>query len=199
MSAPATSVAGAVPSSPEAGHAGMRESLAHTDIRLQARGLVRVLAGELAKRRRYLATAVDGELHPQNVGVSLRCSRRDPESVGALDIRVSLREQVHDLTLPNGKSCLAIESQHGPHIRACSEAALLAIGRISASTPFGLKWAPRMHLDIVPEPSSDERDAIIAALEKARAEADSRDDWWRAGVIENLEEGAGESLSPADE
>jgi len=56
-----------------------------------------------------------------------------------------------------------------------------------------------MHLDIVPEPSSDERDAIIAALEKARAEADSRDDWWRAGVIENLEEGAGESLSPADE
>ena len=56
-----------------------------------------------------------------------------------------------------------------------------------------------MHLDIVPQPSSDERDAIVAALEKARAEADSRDDWWRAGVIENLEEGAGESLSPAGE
>ena len=87
---------------------------AYTDIRLQARGLVRVFAGELAKRRRYLATAVDGELHPQNVGVNLRCSRRDPESVGDLDIRVALREQVHDLTLTNGKSCLAIESQHGP-------------------------------------------------------------------------------------
>jgi hypothetical protein len=56
-----------------------------------------------------------------------------------------------------------------------------------------------MHWDIVPEPSSDEREAIVAALEKARAEADSRDDWWRAGVIENLEEGAGESLSPAGE
>jgi hypothetical protein len=56
-----------------------------------------------------------------------------------------------------------------------------------------------MHWDIVPEPSSDERDAIVAALEKARAEHDIRDDWWRAGVMENLEEGAGESLSPAGE
>ena len=56
-----------------------------------------------------------------------------------------------------------------------------------------------MHLDIVPEPSGDEREAIVAALEKARAEADNRDDWWRAGVVENLEEGAGESLSPAGE
>ena len=56
-----------------------------------------------------------------------------------------------------------------------------------------------MHLDIIPEPSRDERDAIVAALEKARAEPDSRDDWWRTGVIENLEEGAGESLSPAGE
>ena len=56
-----------------------------------------------------------------------------------------------------------------------------------------------MHLDIVPEPSSEEREAIVAALEKARAQADGRDDWWRAGVVENLEEGAGESLSPAGE
>lgn len=56
-----------------------------------------------------------------------------------------------------------------------------------------------MQLTIVPEPSGDERDAIVAALEKARAQADSRDDWWRAGVVENLEEGAGESLSPAGE
>jgi hypothetical protein len=54
-------------------------------------------------------------------------------------------------------------------------------------------------LDIVPEPSGEERAAILAALEKARAQPDSRDDWWRTGVIENLEEGAGESLSPAGE
>ena len=54
-------------------------------------------------------------------------------------------------------------------------------------------------MDIVPEPSSQEREAIIAALEKTRAQADHRDDWWRAGVAENLEEGTGESLSPAGE
>ena len=75
----------------------------------------------------------------------------------------------------------------------------MAIGRISASTPFGLKWARRVHLDIVPQPSSDERNAIVAALEKTGAQHDSRGDWWRAGVGENLEEGAGESLSPAGE
>ena len=56
-----------------------------------------------------------------------------------------------------------------------------------------------MDWDIFPEPSSTEREAIVAALEKARAQPDSRDDWWRAGVVENLEEGAGESLSPAGE
>jgi hypothetical protein len=56
-----------------------------------------------------------------------------------------------------------------------------------------------MQLEIVPEPSSEERVAIVAALERTRAEADSRDDWWRAGVAENLEEGAGEGLSPAGE
>jgi hypothetical protein len=56
-----------------------------------------------------------------------------------------------------------------------------------------------VQLDIVPEPSGEEREAIIAALEKARARADHRDDWWLAGVVENLEEGTGESLSPAGE
>jgi hypothetical protein len=56
-----------------------------------------------------------------------------------------------------------------------------------------------VQLEIFPEPSSEQREAIIAALERTRAEADSRDDWWRAGVVENLEEGAGESLSPAGE
>ena len=56
-----------------------------------------------------------------------------------------------------------------------------------------------MHLDIVPEPAGNEREAIAAAVEKARAQSDPRDDWWRAGVMENLEEGAGESLSPAGE
>ena len=56
-----------------------------------------------------------------------------------------------------------------------------------------------MQLDIVPEPSGEEREAIAAALEKAQAQADHRDDWWRAGVAENLEEGSGESLSPAGE
>jgi hypothetical protein len=56
-----------------------------------------------------------------------------------------------------------------------------------------------VRLDIVPEPSSEEREAIIAALEKAQAQPDHRDDWWRAGVVENLEEGAGEGLSPAGE
>lgn len=56
-----------------------------------------------------------------------------------------------------------------------------------------------MRLDIVPEPSGEEREAIVAALENARAQPDHRDEWWRAGVLENLEEGAGESLSPAGE
>lgn len=56
-----------------------------------------------------------------------------------------------------------------------------------------------MHVDIVPEPSCEEREAIIAAVDKARSEPDRRDEWWRAGVIENLEEGAGERLSPAGE
>ena len=56
-----------------------------------------------------------------------------------------------------------------------------------------------MRLGIVPEPSAEERAAILAALAKARAQADSRDDWWRAGVVENLEEDAGESLAPAGE
>jgi hypothetical protein len=56
-----------------------------------------------------------------------------------------------------------------------------------------------MQWDIVPEPSSAEREAIVAALEEARAQVDSRDDWWRAGVVENLEERAGESLPPAGE
>jgi hypothetical protein len=54
-------------------------------------------------------------------------------------------------------------------------------------------------LDIVPEPSREERETIMAALEKLRAQLDGRDDWWRAGVGENLEEDAGESLSPAGE
>ena len=56
-----------------------------------------------------------------------------------------------------------------------------------------------MHLDIVPEPSGEEREAIAAALEQARSQPDRRDDWWRAGVAENLEEGTGESLLPAGE
>lgn len=56
-----------------------------------------------------------------------------------------------------------------------------------------------MHLDIVPEPSGEEREAIAAALEKARSQSDPRDDWWRAGVAENLEEGAAEGVSPAGE
>lgn len=56
-----------------------------------------------------------------------------------------------------------------------------------------------MRLDIVPEPSGEEREAIVAALENARAQPDHRDEWWRAGVQENLEEGAGDGLSPAGE
>jgi hypothetical protein len=56
-----------------------------------------------------------------------------------------------------------------------------------------------VQLDIVPEPSGEEREAIVAALTKARVPSDDRDEWWRAGVVENLEEGAGEGLSPAGE
>jgi hypothetical protein len=56
-----------------------------------------------------------------------------------------------------------------------------------------------VQVDVVPEPSGEERAAILVALEKARAEVDIRDDWWRAGVVENLEEGAGDGLSPAGE
>jgi hypothetical protein len=56
-----------------------------------------------------------------------------------------------------------------------------------------------VRLNIVPEPSGEEREAIIAALEKARAQPDHRDDWWRAGVAGNLEEGTGESLLPPGE
>ncbi len=56
-----------------------------------------------------------------------------------------------------------------------------------------------MRLDIVPEPSREEREAITAALEKARSQSDHRDEWWRVGVAENLEEGAAEGVSPAGE
>jgi hypothetical protein len=54
-----------------------------------------------------------------------------------------------------------------------------------------------VQLEIVPEPSGEEREAITAALEKARSQSDRRDEWWRAGVVANLEEDAGEGLSPA--
>lgn len=56
-----------------------------------------------------------------------------------------------------------------------------------------------MRLDIVPEPSAEDRQAILAAFEQALAEPDHRADWWRAGVQENLEESTGEGFSPADE
>jgi hypothetical protein len=56
-----------------------------------------------------------------------------------------------------------------------------------------------VQVDIVPEPSGEDRKAIMVALEKARAEVDSRDDWWRGGVQENLEEGSSDGLSPAGE
>jgi hypothetical protein len=56
-----------------------------------------------------------------------------------------------------------------------------------------------VRLNIVPEPSSEEREAITAALENVRAQPDRRDEWWRAGVAENLEEGTGESLLPPGE
>jgi len=56
-----------------------------------------------------------------------------------------------------------------------------------------------VQLEIFPEPSGEEREAITAALEKAQFQAIRRDEWWRTGVVENLEEGAGESLSPAGE
>jgi hypothetical protein len=56
-----------------------------------------------------------------------------------------------------------------------------------------------VQLEIFPEPSGEEREAITAALEKAQVQADDRDEWWRAGVVDNLEEGASESLSPAGE
>jgi len=49
-------------------------------------------------------------------------------------------------------------------------------------------------LDIVPEPSGEGRKAIMAALEKARGPRDKLDDWWRAGVIENLGGTDGTSL-----
>jgi hypothetical protein len=69
---------------------------------------MRVLAGEIAKRRRYLTAMSNGELHPQHVGVGFRRSRRNSESVGHLDVRAALRDEVHDLPLPNRESCVAI-------------------------------------------------------------------------------------------
>ena len=50
-----------------------------------------------------------------------------------------------------------------------------------------------MNLEITPEPSPEERAAIVAALEQLRAEAERGPGaWWETGLRENLEEGPDE-------
>ena len=45
-----------------------------------------------------------------------------------------------------------------------------------------------MNVEITPEPSPEERAAILAAVEQLLAEeAREPDAWWQAGVRENLE------------
>ena len=138
MSAPVTSRPGrgaVIPRSRLRRNAGVA---AQPDVRLQACRLVGILTGELAKRRRDLPTAPDGELRPEHVGVRLRCSWRDSESVRYLDVRAALRNEVHDLPLSNCESCVAIKPQHASHTHAWSAAALLAVWRIFAATPSDL-------------------------------------------------------------
>jgi hypothetical protein len=43
--------------------------------------------------------------------------------------------------------------------------------------------------EITPEPSPEERDAIVVALERLRAEEERRPGlWWEAGVRESVED-----------
>ena len=56
-----------------------------------------------------------------------------------------------------------------------------------------------MEYQITPEPSPEEREALLAALERLLAEEDGpvqpaayRSEWWRTGVLENVEESAEE-------
>ena len=45
------------------------------------------------------------------------------------------------------------------------------------------------HIEITPEPSPEERAAILAALEQVQAEErDGPGAWWQAGLRENLED-----------
>ena len=50
-----------------------------------------------------------------------------------------------------------------------------------------------MSLEITPEPTPEERAAIVAALEQLRAEeARGPGAWWEAGLRENLDEEDGD-------
>jgi hypothetical protein len=46
-----------------------------------------------------------------------------------------------------------------------------------------------VHVEISPEPSEPEREAILAALERERQALDEVTLWWRAGVEQPEEEG----------
>ncbi len=48
-----------------------------------------------------------------------------------------------------------------------------------------------MHYEITPEPTPEERDALVAAIERLGDEQPFRESaWWRAGIRESTEEDA---------
>lgn len=44
------------------------------------------------------------------------------------------------------------------------------------------------HIEITPEPTAEERAAILAALEQVQAEDERPGAWWEAGLRENVED-----------
>jgi hypothetical protein len=56
----------------------------------------------------------------------------------------------------------------------------------------------RTHIEITPEPTPEERAAIVAALERLRAEDERTPGcWWEAGVRESVEDEDHPALDPA--
>lgn len=83
--------------------------------RRQARQVVRVLAGQLSERGRYLSAAVHRELRPQDVRMRLRGSWRDAQAIGDLDVRAAACDQPDDLPLPRREAGIWVDGEHGRH------------------------------------------------------------------------------------
>ncbi len=44
------------------------------------------------------------------------------------------------------------------------------------------------HIEITPEPTPEERSAILAALEQVQSDDDGPGAWWEAGLRENVDD-----------